>query len=138
MTTLADTQEVSQSQSPNETPNSMPHLPKKVVLKILREELAEAAADEGDFSKRERHPVKVNIEEGLRELNNEAAEAVLSPEDTLWQLSCLLYAMSRTETRLRRMPNRDEIPDLGKQGNVPVTNYPMYKSLTKVIWQRRK
>ena len=116
----------------------MPHLPKEEVLKILREELAEAAADEGDFSKRERHPVKVNIEEGLREVNNEVAEAVLSPEDTLWQLNCLLYAMSRTKIRLRRTPNRDEIPDLGKQGNVTATNNPMYKSLTKVIWQRRK
>ena len=138
MITLADTQEVSQSQSPNETPNSMPHLPKEEVLKTLREELVEATADEWDFSKRERHPVKVNIEEGLRELINEAAEAVLSPEDMLWQLNCLLYAMSRTEIRLRRTPNRDEIPDLGKQGKVTVTNYPMYKSLTKVIWQRRK
>ena len=72
------------SQSPSETPISMPQLPnEKQVLKTLREELAEATADEGDFSRRDRLPVKVSSEEGLRELINEVAEATLRPEDTL-------------------------------------------------------
>ena len=115
------TQEV--NQSPSETPISMPQLPnEKEVLKTLREELAEAAADEGDFSRTERLPVKVSSEEGLRELINEVAEATLRPEDTLCQLNCLVYAMSRTEIRLRRTPHKEEIPDLGKQGNVTVMN----------------
>ena len=115
------TQEV--SQSPKETPISKPQLPnEEEVLKALREELAEAAADEGDFSKRERLPIKVSSEEGLQERINEAAEATLRPEDTLWQLNCLLYAMSKTEIRLRRNPNIEEIPGLGKQGNVTVMN----------------
>ena len=115
------TQEV--SQIPSKTPISMPQSPnEEEVLKTLREELAEAAADEGDFSRRERLPDKVSSEEGLRELINEVAEATLRPEDTLWQLNWLLYAMSRTEIRLRRTPNKEEIPDLGKQGNVTVMN----------------
>ena len=84
MNTLADKKEV--SRSPNETLNSMPHMPKEEVLKTLWEYLA----DKGDFSKRERLPVKLSSKEGLRELINEAAEAVLSPEDTPWQLNCLL------------------------------------------------
>ena len=84
---------------------------KQELVELLHQALQSMSAEmEGDFSKQERLQLKAKCGNEVIEAMLEAAEKLMEGECSLWQLNCLIHAMSRVGTQVQITLHRSEQP----------------------------
>ena len=84
---------------------------KQELVELLHQALQSMSAEtEGDFSKRKRLQLKAKCGNEVIEAMQEAAEEFMEGECSLWQLNCLIHAMSSEGTQVKITLDRNEQP----------------------------
>ena len=84
---------------------------KEELVELLHQAMRSISAEtEGDFSKREKLQLKAKCGSEVIEAMREAAEEFMEGECSLWQLNCLIHAMSRVGTQVQVKLDRSEQP----------------------------